>query len=80
MREVFGPPLHGLMGRPRASFLGFVYSEAMRAERAPWTADALFEFLRDPQLSVPGTRMGFGGLPDAQQRIDLIAYLRSSGN
>ncbi len=79
MRNVFGPPLHGVIGRPRGSLPGFDYSEAMRAEHQPWTLDALFSFLRDPQLYVPGTKMGFAGLPDARQRIDVIAYLRESG-
>ncbi len=80
MQNVFGPALHGVIGRPRGSLPGFVYSPAMRAGHRPWTLDALFEFLRDPQLDVPGTAMSFAGLPDAQQRIDLIAYLRASGD
>jgi cytochrome c len=79
MRNGIGPALHGVIGRPRASVPGFAYSSAMRAEQAPWTLDALFQYLRDPQLDMPGTSMSFAGLADAQQRIDLIAYLRASG-
>ncbi len=78
MKTVFGPALHGVIGRARASVPGYDYSTAMRANRTPWTLDALFEYLRNPQLYVPGTKMSFAGLPDAQQRIELLAYLRSS--
>lgn len=78
MKSGFGPALHGVIGRPRGSLPGFAYSAAMRAGRAPWTLDSLFEFLRDPQLYVSGTKMSFAGLPNAQQRIDLLAYLRST--
>ena len=80
MKTIYGPALHGVIGRPRGSLPGFDYSPAMRAERSPWTLDELFEFLRNPQLYVPGTKMSFAGLPDAQQRIDLIAYLRSGSD
>jgi cytochrome c len=80
MKTVLGPGLHGVVGRPRASVPGFAYSTAMRAGQAPWTPDALFQFLRNPQLYVSGTKMSFAGLPDRQQRIDLIAYLRANGS
>ena len=72
-----GPPLYGILGRARATNPGFNYSGAMLSQHDPWTAPALFAFLRDPQLSVPGTRMSSSGIPDAQQRINLIAYLQS---
>jgi len=71
-----GPPLFGVVNRARASRPGFVYSAAMRGRHDPWTPDTLFTFLRDPQLYVPGTRMGFAGILDVRQRIDLIAYLQ----
>ena len=72
-----GPPLLGILNRERASQPGFVYSEAMRSRHDPWTAQALFTFIRDPQLYVPGSRMSLGGIADAQDRINLIAYLHS---
>jgi cytochrome c len=78
-----GPPLFGIINRARASQPGFVYSSAMQSRHDPWTPDALYTFLRDPQLAVPQTRMSLGGLPDAQDRINLIAYLaglQKSGN
>jgi cytochrome c len=67
-----------VLGRRRANQPGFDYSSAMSAGSGNWTFNGLFEFLRDPQLFVSGTRMSFAGIKDAQQRIDLIAYLRSN--
>jgi cytochrome c len=70
-----GPPLFAILNRPRASQPGFVYSDAMRSRHDPWTPQALFTFIRDPQLYVPESRMSLGGIADARQRINLIAYL-----
>ncbi len=75
-KNQIGPALFGILGRPRASVSNFAYSGALRRNHDPWTLDELFEFLRNPQLYAPGTSMGFAGFQAAQQRIDLIAYLR----
>ncbi len=71
-----GPNLYGVVGRPRASHPGFDYSPAMMAKGGSWTYADLFTFLKQPQLFVPGTKMTFGGLPKAQDRLDVIAFLR----
>jgi cytochrome c len=72
-----GPPLFGILNRARASQPGFVYSDAMRSQHDPWTPQTLFTFIRDPQLYVPESRMSLGGIANAQDRINLIAYLES---
>jgi cytochrome c len=33
-------------------------------------------FLQQPALFVPGTKMTFAGLPRAQERLNVIAFLR----
>ena len=33
----------------------------------------------DPAKMVPGTSMGYAGVKDAQERIDLLAYLKQAG-
>ncbi len=71
-----GPNLYGVVGRPRAAHPGFDYSPAMKAKTGSWTYADLFTFLKQPQLFVPGTKMSFGGLPKAQDRLDVIAFLR----
>ena len=75
-----GPNLWGVVGRPRASHPGFSYSSAMSASHDPWTYDKLFAFLKEPQTYVPGTKMSFAGLRSAQDRIDLLAYLRTQSD
>ncbi len=78
-----GPNLWGVVGRPTASHPGMSYSDAMmaHAKEAPnWSYDALYTFLGAPQKVVKGTKMSFVGVKKADERINLIAYLRSQGS
>jgi cytochrome c len=75
-----GPNLYGVVDRPRATHPGFDYSSAMKSKNDPWTYDELFKYLKSPQSYVPGTKMSFAGLPREQDRINLIAYLRSNAD
>jgi cytochrome c len=72
-----GPNLWGVVGRPRASHPGFDYSSAMKSKGGSWSYDELFKFLKAPGAYIPGTKMSFAGLPKADDRINLIAYLRT---
>jgi cytochrome c len=73
-----GPHLNGVVGRNHGAAPGFAYSEAMAAKSAePWTPEALFAFLENPKKNVPGTKMNFNGLPKADERANVIAYLAS---
>lgn len=71
-----GPNLYGVVGRPRASHPGFDYSPAMKEKPGEWSYGDLYTFLQQPAAFVPGTKMTFGGLPRAQDRLNLIAFLR----
>ena len=71
-----GPLLYGVVGRKRASFAGFDYSPAMKDKGGDWTYAELFRFLEKPLAYIPGTKMAFAGLPRAQDRLNVIAYLR----
>jgi len=78
-----GPNLWGVVGRPMAKAAGFSYSDQMvkQSEKtAIWVPDELDIFLTKPQNLVPGTRMTFPGLPDQQERADLIAYLNAKSD
>lgn len=71
-----GPALNGVVGRNHAGAAGYTYSEAMAALAAePWTPEALFAFLEAPKKAIPGTKMAFNGLPKAEDRANLIAFL-----
>ena len=72
-----GPAHRGVFGRPAAKAPGFAYSDALKASRVAWNEDALDHWLADPEKFVPGQRMGFN-VPEAKDRSDLIAYLRST--
>ncbi|WP_049790351.1 cytochrome c family protein [Pusillimonas sp. T7-7] len=71
-----GPRHCGLFGRKAGSVPGFSYSEAMKNANITWTEDTLNAFLTAPMKAVPGTSMGYAGIPDPQERSDLIAYLK----
>ncbi len=70
-----GPSLHGLFNRKAGSLADFRYSPAMKRSGIVWTAQTLDEFVSDPQKMVPANRMPYGGISDAADRADLIAYL-----
>ena len=75
-----GPALYNVVGRPRASVPGFSYSSSMMTDHAPWTFTTLFKYLKSPATMVPGTKMSFAGLPRAEDRINLIAFLRTNSD
>lgn len=78
-----GPNLWGVVGRPTASHPGMSYSDAMmaHAKDAPnWTYDQLYMFLGAPAKWVKGTKMTFAGVKKPEDRVNLIAYLRSQGS
>ncbi len=78
-----GPNLYGVVGRATASFPGMPYSDAMLAhakESPTWTYDQIYMFLGGPGKWVKGTKMTFVGVKKPEDRINLIAYLRSMGS
>jgi cytochrome c len=72
-----GPPLWGIVGKPKAAFEGFKYSPVIKALGGNWTYEDLNNFLSDPARVLPGTDMGTNGYQDESERADLIAYLRT---
>jgi len=78
-RNRTGPKHCGLIGRAAGSVTGFDYSRALRESGIVWSADSLDRFLQNPLKTVPGTRMGYAGVKDAQERADLIAFLSAAG-
>ena len=73
-----GPNLHNVIGRKIASVEGFNYSPALKAKSGEtWTYEHLDAMIHKPADFAPGTLMAFPGLPDAQQRADVILFLRT---
>lgn len=72
-----GPNLWGIVGDKKGEGRGFNFSAAMKAKGGTWTDDDLNQFLTNPKGFVPGTAMGFAGIPKDSERADVIAYLHS---
>ncbi|WP_425074959.1 c-type cytochrome [Sagittula sp. S175] len=75
-----GPHLNGIFGRRAGAIEGFDYSASM--ERAhddglTWDRERLDAYIQNPRALISGTRMSFRGIKDAQDRHDVLAYLRS---
>lgn len=70
-----GPSLAGVVGRKAGSAADYQYSEAMAASGITWTPEELDAFLTAPSAKVPGTKMVFAGIADADKRKALIEYL-----
>lgn len=73
-----GPSLKGVIGRKAGSVANFGYSAGMKGKGVTWGPDTLDAFLTAPMKYVPGTRMAFPGLSNAQDRADVIAYLKAA--
>lgn len=74
-----GPYLYGLVGRDVAAAEGYGFSGSLVAVADVWTPENLDGFLESPRSYAPGTSMGFAGLPKAEDRANLIAYLATIG-
>ncbi len=71
-----GPHLNGVVDRPKASIAGFAYSEVLVGMSADaWSPENLNGFLTSPKNYAPGTKMSFAGLPKAEDRANVIAFL-----
>lgn len=72
-----GPHLWDIVNRPIGSDPDFAYSSAMKGHGGNWDYEALYAFLKAPKEYVPGTKMSFAGLSKQEDRVNLIAYLRT---
>lgn len=70
-----GPNLYGVVGRDIGKEPGFSYSAALQQKGGKWTFDDLYGWLKNPKAWIPGNKMGFAGVKDAQERANIIAYL-----
>lgn len=79
-RNGTGPSLYGVVGRAIDAIDGFNYSGALLQMGETWTVEALNTFLESPRSAAPGTTMGYAGMRNLQDRLNLIAYLDSQDN
>ena len=77
-----GPPLNGVVGKTAASFDGFAYSPEMKKlgdEGYVWNDENLDAWIANPKALLPTSMMSlaFQGIPDANERANIIAYLKT---
>jgi cytochrome c len=78
-RSMTGPSLAELWNRKAGSLASFPrYSPALASSNVVWNDKTLDEWIKDPQHVVPGNQMTFVGVKDAQQRSDLLAFLKEA--
>ena len=74
-----GPQLNGVFGRTAGTVADLKYSKSMIRmgnDGLIWAEETLDAYLENPKALVSRTRMSFRGMKDAEDRADLLAYLR----
>ena len=72
-----GPNLYDIFGRVAGSVEGFRYSNAMVEYGKAWDFQNMYDYLEAPADYVPGTNMSFRGINRRDDRVNLIAYMRT---
>lgn len=76
-----GPVQNNLVGATAGARPGFNYSNAMKEAGEKrgivWTEENLDKYLTDPKAMVPGNKMAFPGLKKAEDRANVIAFLKT---
>jgi cytochrome c len=75
--DALGPDLKGVYGRRSAAIEDFRYSSAMKRANLVWDDDNLRAYIHDPQTRVKGNRMPYGGISEATDVDDVVAYLKT---
>ncbi len=74
-----GPNLDNIFGRMAGTSKSYSsYSKALKESGIIWSELELDNWLRDPNNYLPGNKMPFAGLRSAQDRADLMAYIRAA--
>lgn len=75
-----GPNLFGVAGTAIGKHAaGFAYSSALSGHGENWTWENLDHWLANPRGFADGTKMSFAGLSKAEDRANLLAYLKANG-
>jgi cytochrome c len=74
-----GPELNGLDGRKSGTAADFNYSDANKNSGITWDKATFLEYIKDPRVKIPGTKMIFPGIKNEKEAVDLWAYLSSFG-
>ena len=76
-----GPNLWGTMGEAIGTGKGgFAFSDALKGKGGKWDFETMNAWLHKPSKFAPGTKMTFAGLPNPQDRADLLLYMNQQGH
>ena len=75
-----GPNLWNIINQPKGDVSGYAYSNALVSHGGQWTYEELNYFLYKPKNYIKGTKMNFAGIKKAQDRADLILWLRENSD
>ena len=70
-----GPAHQGVFGRRAGRVADYDYSPALKASKLVWSEKTLDAWLANPERVIAGQKMCYQ-VTDANDRADLIAYLR----
>jgi cytochrome c len=74
-----GPNLHGIIGRKSGALKNYPYSDSMAKSDLVWDKATLDRFIANPESVVRGNTMQpYGGMPSADDRARIIAYLEKN--
>ena len=79
-KNLIGPALYGVVGRPVAAIEGYAYSKALKAHEESWSFEELNAFLLKPKSYIKGTKMAYAGLRKDKDRASVILYLNSQSD
>jgi cytochrome c len=75
-----GPEQNGLDGRKSGTVPGYSYSDANKNSGIVWNEQTFKDYIADPRAKIPGTKMIFPGIKNAQEATDLWAYIKQFGD
>jgi cytochrome c len=70
-----GPELNGLDGRKSGTAEGYSYSDANKNSGITWSEAQFKDYIKDPKLKIPGTKMAFAGIKKETEVNDLWAFI-----
>ncbi len=70
-----GPNLYNILNRDRAAIVEFNYSKAIKKLGGKWSLSDMDKYIHNPKKFLPGTKMSFKGIKNADDRASLILYL-----
>ena len=65
-----------MIGRTAGSSPGYSYSAANKSSGLTWDEATFRDYIKNPRVKIPGTKMIYAGLKDEQKTSDLLAYLK----